>query len=80
MIKMRVCKDKHSVCDSCNCKFLETEEMYQIMIGEKCFCLCRKCSNILFTKQLKADCLYNSKLKSPEDINRIMRANAKKKF
>lgn len=70
MIKMRVNKSKSSKCDECGTKYMSTLEMYDIMFIDTKHTICYDCSGKLFHKLLKADCLYNGRIKSNEDIAR----------
>ena len=75
MIKMRVNRDKESICFNCCTTWKNTPEMYDLAIGKEnhiILPLCQKCIRELFTKTLKADVKYNAKLKSDEDSKRIM--------
>ena len=67
MIKMRINKKKESKCDECNTQYIDTLEMYDIMLVDSLHTICYDCANELFHKLLKADCLYNGKLKDKED-------------
>lgn len=78
MIKMRINKDKETRCMNCNEKYENVEEMYDIKIENLMFNLCRSCSNTLSKKLLKADCLYNGRIKSKEDMSRIYRSNIRR--
>lgn len=78
MIKMRVNNNTDSECEECRELYRNTPEMYDLMISGTKFTLCKNCIDTLFTKTLKAACLYNSKLKSSEDVKRIRRSNARK--
>lgn len=69
-IKMRVNKNKESECDCCGEKWKNVPEIYDIMIFGEIHTICMKCTQELFCKILKADCLYNSRLKSDEDVTR----------
>lgn len=69
-IKMRINNDKNSICQNCGEKWKNVLEMYDIMIFDERHIICKSCNQELFTKILKADCLYNSKLKSSEDVAR----------
>lgn len=70
-IKMRINKNKESECEFCGEKWKNTPEMYDIMLINDCYTICKACSNELQMKLLKADCLFNGKLKSNEDLARI---------
>ena len=74
MIKMRVNNQVDSRCDDCKTVYKNTPEMYDLMISDVKFTLCKDCIDTLFQKTLKADCLYNSRLKSSEDMKRIHRS------
>lgn len=76
MIKMRVNKSKQSVCDECGTEFMDTLEMYDIMFVSEMYTVCYDCANTLFHKLLKADCLYNGKLKDKDDQIRSNRYHA----
>ena len=76
-IKMRVNHDENSTCDLCEEKYKMTLEMYDLMLNGKMFVICKDCMNTLFHKLLKADCLYNGKIKSQADIERKKRHDAK---
>lgn len=72
-IKMRVNKDKESNCFSCGVNWKNTAEMYDLAIGYKktrILPLCRNCVNELFVKSLKAERMYDSKIKSQQDLRR----------
>lgn len=70
-IKMRINNDKESVCDFCGEKWKDTPEMYDMMLLDNMYTICKECANQLQIKLLKADCLFSSKLKSTEDLARI---------
>lgn len=72
-IKMRVNNHKDSECDFCNEKWKNVPEMYDMMLLDDIYTICKRCTQELFMKILKADCLYNGKLKSAEDIARERR-------
>lgn len=74
-IKMRVNNDKECVCEECSCPYKNTAEMYDIMVCNVQFTLCKNCIEKLFQKTLKASCMYNGKVKRPEDLKRAERAN-----
>lgn len=74
MIKMRVNNQSSSVCEDCNTLYKNTPEMYDLMICDEKFTLCKRCIDTLFQKTLKASCLYNGRLKSSEDMKRIRRS------
>ena len=72
-MKMRVNKDKTSECFACGREWKNTSEMYDLAIGHKklrILPLCRKCMNELFQKTLKAERIYDSRIKSQSDIKR----------
>lgn len=72
-IKMRVNKKKDCECDFCGEKWKNVPEMYDMMLLDDMYTICKQCTQELFLKILKADCMYNSKLKSNEDIVRAKR-------
>lgn len=72
-IKMRVNHNENSTCDLCQTKWKFTSEMYDLCINKNIFTICMDCSNDLLMKLLKADCLFNGKVKSAEDLKRIRR-------
>lgn len=74
-IKMGVNKDKDSVCKECGVKWENTKEMYNIKLAGNKFTICAICSDELFKKLLKASCMYNERLKSKEDQERINNSN-----
>lgn len=76
MIKMRVNNQKGSVCQECDVLYKNTSEMYDLMICNTKYTLCKRCVDTLFQKTLKASCIYNGKLKKPEDMTRIRRDRA----
>ena len=76
-IKMRVNKHKNSVCNFCGEKWEDVPEMYDMMLCDNIFTICKTCMQELHLKILKADCLYNSKLKSNEDLARKRRFEEK---
>lgn len=78
MIKMRVNADKGSICNECGTKYKDTLEMYDLVLCGKQFTLCKECVETLFHKTLKADCKYNAKLKSQEDLRKADKIRAKR--
>lgn len=70
-IKMRVNSNKESRCQECNVLWKNTPEMYDMLIVDTKFTLCKTCLDDLFRKTLKISCMYNGKLKSQEDLRRI---------
>lgn len=81
-IKMRVNKEKESECFVCKTTWLNTHEMYDLRFESKLdetrtLTLCKSCVDELFNKTLRASCLYNSRIKSKEDMERIRRAESK---
>lgn len=76
MIKMRVNKNPDAECDECSTIYKNTAEMYDLVIADTQFTLCKKCNDTLFQKTLRANCLYNSRLKSSEDMKRIHRSKS----
>lgn len=78
-IKMKINKNKKSICENCGEKWKDVPEMYDIMIFNEIHTICKLCNQELFTKILKADCLYNSKLKSNEDMTRIRNCDERQK-
>ena len=74
-IRMRVNKDKNSRCKLCNTPYMYTPEMYDLQLANEVksviFTLCKSCNDELFQKTLKAGCIYNAKLKTKEDMQRI---------
>lgn len=67
MIKMRICSDTESRCDECGKIWRNVSEMYEIKLFGKVWKLCRICSEELFRKTLKAECMHNAKVKTKED-------------
>lgn len=81
-IKMRVNKEKESECFVCKTIWQNTQEMYDLRFESKLdetrtLTLCKTCVDELFTKTLRASCLYNGRVKSKEDMERIRRAESK---
>lgn len=72
-IRMRVNNNLKSKCENCRCEYKNTSEMYDLQICETKFVLCKMCIDELLHKTLKADCLFNGKTKSKEDLERIRR-------
>lgn len=70
-IKMRVNVNRESRCENCNSPWKTTPEMYDVLIVNSKTTLCKKCSDELFNKLLKISCMYNAKVKSKEDMQRI---------
>lgn len=71
MVKMRVNNNKESKCEECNTHWLYTPEMYDIHLCENTFTLCKKCTDTLFHKTLKASVLYDGRIKTKVDMKRI---------
>ena len=81
-IKMRVNKEKESECFVCKTTWLYTHEMYDLrfeskLVETRTLTLCKSCVDELFNKTLRASCLYNGRVKSKEDMERIRRAESK---
>lgn len=80
-IRMRVNKDKNSRCKLCNTSYMNTPEMYDLQLANEVksviFTLCKGCNDELFSKTLKANCMYNHKVKDKEDMERIRRSKLK---
>ena len=81
-IKMRVNKEKESECFVCKTIWQNTHEMYDLRFESKLdetrtLTLCKTCVDELFSKTLRASCLYNGRVKSKEDMDRIRRAESK---
>lgn len=76
MVKMRVNNNKESKCEECDTKWLYTPEMYDIHLCDVTFTLCQKCVETIFHKTLKANVIYNERLKSKEDLKRIKNSNS----
>ena len=81
-IKMRVNKERESECFVCKTNWANTHEMYDLRFESKLdetrtLTLCKSCVDELFNKTLRASCLYNSRIKSKEDMERIRRAESK---
>ena len=77
-IKMRVNNNKESACDFCNEKWKNVPEMYDMMLLDNIYTICKHCTSEIFAKILKADCLYDSKLKSSEDLARVRRSDERR--
>ena len=71
VVKMRVNTEKNSACEGCGIKWSNTREMYDMMICGTKFTLCFDCVDKIFHKTLSANCRYNHKTKSQEDLQRI---------
>lgn len=70
MIKMRVNKDKNVICEECGTKYFDTLEMYDIKLVTEVSTVCYDCAGTLFQKLLKANCMYNGRIKDKEDQKR----------
>ena len=75
MIKMRIVNDRETHCSECGIRWQNTKEMYQIMLFGQTNYICYECVDKLFHKTLSAQCKYNEKVKSKEDLERIKRSN-----
>lgn len=70
-VKIRINHNQQAQCSICDTEWKNTGEMYDMKIGKQSpFTLCRTCMNELFDATLKAECMYNSRLKSQDDIKR----------
>lgn len=69
-IKMRVNGDEGSTCISCKAIWKNTAEMYDVKLGSEVITLCKACVDELFRKTLRAQTIYNSRLKSQKDLKR----------
>lgn len=79
MIKMRVNTNTSSACDECGTKYKDTLEMYDLVLCGTQYTLCKDCVEVLFRKTLRADCMYNAKLKRPEDLKKAERIKARRR-
>lgn len=74
-IKMGHEKDKYARCDSCFNTINKSKEMYKIGIGEEtrlnCIVLCDACANNLMLKIIRAQSLFNGRVKSHDEIKKI---------
>lgn len=70
---MRVNNTESSICSCCKTPWLNTRNMVDYKIGNIKFTLCYSCSEKLFQKSLKISCMYNSKIKTKTDQERIVR-------
>jgi len=77
-IRMRVNRHKESHCCECLKGWNDVSEMYDIQAGGNAFIMCRKCMETLSRKLLKASCLYDGRIKTKEDMERIRRERAEK--
>ena len=77
-IRMRVNNNKDSHCFNCNTTWINTPVMYDLSIGyehkQKILPVCKKCIDELFTKTLKASTMWDAKVKTKEDQERIRRS------
>ena len=70
-IKIRINHNQDSRCSICDAEWKNTAEMYDMKIGGKePFTLCRMCMSEIFNATLKAECMYNGRVKSQDDIKR----------
>lgn len=72
---MRVNQKEFSKCQECGIRWKNTKEMYDIQICNEKFTLCFDCIDTIFHKALKANCMYNQKIKSQDDMVRIRNYN-----
>lgn len=75
-VKMRVCSDPEVICSNCGAKYADTREMYDIMLFGKKYNICYFCNDQVFKKSLRASCLYNSKVKKKDDLERARREDS----
>ena len=77
-IRMRINNNKDSHCFNCNTTWINTPVMYDLSIGyehkQKILPVCKKCIDELFTKTLKASTMWDAKVKTKEDQERIRRS------
>lgn len=77
-IRMRVNNNKDSHCFNCNTTWINTPVMYDLSIGwehkQKILPMCKKCVDELFTKTLRASTMWDAKVKTKEDQERIRRS------
>lgn len=77
-MKMRVVNDTESYCKECGTKYGYTREMYQIQLFGEINYICFDCVDKLFRKTLSANVKYNAKVKTKEDMKRIMQSKKTK--
>lgn len=77
-IRMRVNNNKDSHCFNCNTIWANTPIMYDLSIGyehkQKILPVCKRCVDELFTKTLRASTMWDAKVKTKEDQERIRRS------
>lgn len=75
---MRVNQNKESHCFNCNVAWKNTPIMWDMSLGwqhkQKIIPVCKNCVDELFDKTLKATTMWNGKVKTKEDQERIMRS------
>lgn len=70
-IKMRVSKNRESsICNCCGEDFKHSLEMYDLMIGDTLIIVCDRCVSELLRKCCSANCRYNERLKSQEELKK----------
>lgn len=76
MIKMRVAKDKRVTCNACGNDIKKSVEIFDVCLqvpkqNPMILHLCDKCISEMFDKTLKARCLVDGMVKSPQQIRVI---------
>ena len=70
---MRTNKKPGAICTVCESDRFNSIEMFDIDFGGLVVTVCDNCNSLLFKKTLSADCGVNAKLKSPQDMNIILK-------
>ena len=77
-IKMRNNTSKDATCCNCNESQKEVLNMFDLCIGDLIFTVCDVCNEKIFYKTLSAECMKNSRVKTPQDIQIINRRKSRK--
>ena len=72
---MRVNQKESSKCQECGHIWKNVKEMYDLQICNNKFTLCSDCTDKIFHKLLKAECMYNARVKSQVDMARVRNNN-----
>lgn len=75
-IKMRISKSKYDVCSACGNGKDKSVEMFDVLLapaktGSTIFRLCDKCISEMFDKTLKARCMIDGMIKTPQQMRVI---------
>lgn len=78
-IRMRNNNDPNAVCCECGDGQKDVLNMFDLCVGGNIFTICDVCNEAIFYKCLRAECMKNGRVKTPED-RKVMNKRAAKSY